>query len=279
MRKATSPYRTLFFTLCIFISSSLLSMLTATQMHTVTSLLAANQPPTEIIPSPAAPDATASVVPATATATPMSEPPPEILTRDVLPALIINDTFQRPDQQFWGHSTNRVKWEDDGSDNPAFSIQDEQGKITGMDNGPTYVTHFHTAMILDIESTLTFSSTSFTDTKLGLQLRRVDSSTWYGVAINGNTLTIEECSEGQMVVLKSIPLTLNTDDTYIMRARAQQNVIAVKVWPQTEQEPENWQLFTEDDSIERGYGGIYTTLQKDEQLTITGYTASGLFFN
>lgn len=187
--------------------------------------------------------------------------------------IIGQDTFQRPNQTFWGTASDGHVWSGDANKSTIFSINNNTGQITGSGNntvsallGPTV----SNAEVLFSGSISTFSSNNI----LGATLRWSSGSNLYRAAINGTNLIIQKNVNGIVTQLKSVSFTATTNTSYTIRFNATGTTLSAKAWQTGTTEPANWMATVTDTSLSSGYAGLREVLQSGTTATITSFQAT-----
>jgi hypothetical protein len=219
---------------------------------------------------PAAGQTAAPMPTATATAVitaPASQP-------TMLPSgvtVLARDTFQRPDQRFWGTASDSRIWGGDANTNAAFSIVNHAGQIAnckGALQGVLNVT------ITDAEILLSGTVNHFDangDINLGVVLRWQDANNWYKALINGSQIQLLKDVRGTITVLGSQPFEAQGGVSYNLRFRVQGSNLFAKAWPASQAEPANWALMVIDTQLVSGVGGIRVLLASGAIIRVTSF--------
>jgi len=222
--------------------------------------------------------ATSGAIQATAPAHP--RPTPTVTTgathsQPTLPAtgltVLARDTFQRPDQSFWGNSSDGRLWGGDANTNPAFSIKDKAGQISGT-SGPLQATLNVTSA--DAELLFSGSANRFDasgDINLGGVLRWQDPGNWYKVLINGSVLQLLKAVNGKITMLGSAPFKAEGKTNYSIRFRVLGSNLFAKAWPSAATEPATWTLMVIDTQQTTGISGIRVLLAPGAIIRVTSF--------
>lgn len=268
--QTTQSKRLFFWSMGLFLISSAIVFLMSTQLQVMANLLAStstlpqNQNPTT------SPTSTATSI---AETTPTQ---PAGLSQQITLARITRDTFQKADQVQWGAMESTIDWDGDAATNPAFSIQNEHGVITGGEDEP-YFAYFDMLQSSNVEIALIGSISQFQGSQMGVLLRMSDEQNWYGAYIDSEKLTIERNLNGQRTILTQVPFQAQDDTIYTLRFRAIEDILAAKVWAQGEEEPSIWQTYATDNTFQAGMNGMYVLLPPDGEATFTEYAVYGVF--
>lgn len=185
--------------------------------------------------------------------------------------VLARDTFQRPNQKFWGSSSDGRMWGSDANTKSAFSIVNHAGQVSGA-KGPFQATLNVTntdAEILIGGSVSWFDDDG--DINLGGVLRWQDSRNWYKVLINGNVLQLLKDVDGKTTVLGSVPFHAVGETSYKIRFRVLGSNLFAKAWPASRTEPANWSLMIVDMQLTSGVSGIRVLLAPGAVIRITSF--------
>ena len=210
-----------------------------------------------------------TLISGTPTSSPTSTPTPTPSPTPLPPAggtLLAQDTFQRPNQTYWGTASDGNTWGADASTNTIFSINNNAGQVA---NGAAITTGTLGATITDGQVSFTGSTASFNTTDFGAVLRFSDSNNWYKAYIDGTNLLIRRDLNGNNVVLASTPFPATAGTSYSLSFQAVGSSLSAKVWPTSGSEPANWMLSITDTTFTSGNAG----LQVFEQGGTVAYTS------
>ena len=218
-------------------------------------------------PAQARPTATKVVVGPTPTATSPATQPTQATSGFVL----AHDTFQRPDQQTWGTSSDGRPWVIDGNNNGVFAIVNHAGQVSGG-IGPFQATLNSPAT----DSELLFSGTVSVfdpagDTNLGGVLRWQDANNWYKVLIDGTNLQLIKDVGGTIAVLKTQAFQATAGIAYTIRFRTMGSYLFARVWPSAQAEPLDWTVEMIDTSLANGICGIRVKLMSTAVVRINSF--------
>jgi hypothetical protein len=192
--------------------------------------------------------------PVTTKAVPMPTVQPTTLANGV--TMLAQDTFQRPDQAFWGTSSGLRVWGGDANTNPAFAIVNHAGQITGG-QGALQATLDVASADADILVRGTVSQFDENgDINLGVVLRWQDTNNWYKALINGNILQVLKDANGQISVLGTHAFNATNGTGYSLRFRVMGSNLFAKAWPSAQTEPTNWTIMKIDTALTTGMSGI-----------------------
>lgn len=191
--------------------------------------------------------------------------PPDGLT------VLARDTFQRPDQSFWGKASDGRMWGGEANSSPAFLIKNRAGQISGA-SGPLQATL--NVASADAEILLSGSVSRFDahgGTNLGGVLRWQNVRNWYKVLINGSILQLLKAVNGKITVLGATPFQAVGNTNYSLRFRVLGSNLFAKAWPSAHAEPASWTLTVIDTQLNAGIGGIRVLLAAGAIIRITSF--------
>lgn len=213
--------------------------------------------------------ATPTSIPAKPTLTPVSRTPsPAANKTDIL----AQDTFQRPDQAFWGTASNGRTWAGDASSVNAFSIVGKAGQLAGL---PGIYNAILGPATMNAEIIFSASVNHFipASVNIGAVLRWKDSNNWYKAFINGTELVILKRINGTTTRLSFVPFNALDAASYTLRFRAIGATLFAKAWPSNQPEPGGWMLTVTDTStlLLSGSGGLRLAVQTDTVVRVTSF--------
>lgn len=217
------------------------------------------------------PGAGQTVAPTPTATSVITAPAPQPTTLPNGVTVLARDTFQRPDQKFWGTSSDSRIWGGDANTNAAFSIVNHAGKIAGG-NGP--LQGVLNVTITDAEILVSGTVNHFDangDINLGAVLRWQDANNWYKALINGSQIQVLKDVNGTVTVLGSQPFEAQGDVSYNLRFRVQGSNLFAKAWPASQAEPTNWALMVIDTQLVSGVGGIRVLLVPGAIIRVTSF--------
>ncbi len=212
---------------------------------------------------------TPSRMPAIPAATPMPTMPSPVSNNM---NILARDTFQRPDQAFWGTASDRRVWVGDANTIDAFSIVRNAGQIDHLQGiynailGP---------VTTDAEVVFSASVNHFNpnSVNIGAVLRWTDSNNWYKAFINGTELVILKHIQGSSTRLEAIPFSAQDAASYTLRFRAIGATLFAKAWRSSDPEPTGWMLTITDTGtlLLSGSGGLRVAVQADTVVRVTSF--------
>lgn len=198
---------------------------------------------------------------ATATATTTTSMPPA--------TMLAQDTFQRPNQQFWGVASDGESWVGDAAKTPAFSIVNHTGQVAG--GGSAIYDSVLGKQVADSEVLFSGSVSHFAAANMGALLRWTDSNNLYKIFIDGTNLTAIKKVNGAISTLQSVPFAARDGVSYSLRARVVGTSIMARVWQAGQPEPPTWMLIATDNGLTTGFDGLRLIAQTGITITITSF--------
>ena len=172
------------------------------------------------------------------------------------PSEVSEDTFQRPNQLFWGTASGGGLWLADASTSPAFAIADQEGQVTASSGTFTALLG---PRLANAELMVTLSISRFNgENNMGAVLHWRDSSHWYKVYLDGESLVLIKRDTSQTIQLGSVPFPAQPGLRYSLLVQVRGTVFLAKAWPASSSEPASWELSVADQSSIwfSGYGGL-----------------------
>jgi len=152
-------------------------------------------------------------------------------------SLIVEDTFQRPDQTGWGNASDGLPW----SVGTHFSIASNLGVITGGGTatiGPNLM-----------DSQITFEGMTSTGESFGPILRwNASNDSGYMAALGGGNFQIQRVTNGSTTALATTAATITTNTQYMIRFKVTSQQLQAKFWPASQLEPSTWLTTTDPSS-------------------------------
>lgn len=191
----------------------------------------------------------------TSTLTPTPTPSPSP-SPSPFPSEVSEDTFQRPNQLFWGTASGGGSWLADASTSPAFAIADRVGQVTASSGTFTALLG---PRLTNAELMVTLSISRFNgENNMGAVLHWRDTTHWYKVYLNGESLVLIKRDASQTLQLGSVPFPAQPGLRYSLLVQVRGTVFLAKAWPASSSEPASWELRVADQSATwfSGYGGL-----------------------
>jgi hypothetical protein len=209
------------------------------------------------------------VVPVTA----LSQPTSTSASRIPAANILAQDTFQRPNQVFWGTSSGGQSWGADAKNSQNFAIVNQKGQVTNG-NG------VYDAIVGPgaVNSEVVFSGllTNYASSSIGALLRWTDANNLYKAFLGGGQLILLKKVAGVVTVLKTVPFLAKDGASYTLRFRAVGQLLLAKAWLTAEVEPLAWMLIQTDRDLQSGYDGIRLVMQAGTAAIIASYMETGL---
>lgn len=196
-----------------------------------------------------------------------SGPPSPTATQPVTSTLAI-DTFQRPNQAFWGKASDGNTWAGGANRVNAFSIVNNSGQVTATGTNSYNAILGPTAT----NAAVVFSGsiTNFSNANVGAVLRWTDANNWYGASLDGAHLMLQKDVNGTVATLTSVAFAAKANTSYSLRFLVTGTTLKARVWATGSTEPTTWLLTSTDTALTAGRGGL-TMLTQNATLTITAF--------
>ncbi|HZU66151.1 MAG TPA: hypothetical protein VFA09_02635 [Ktedonobacteraceae bacterium] len=188
------------------------------------------------------------------------------------PNTLARDTFQRPDQLFWGKASDGQLWTGDANGSDTFSIVRNAGQVNGQPGvynailGPASTN----AEVLFTASVNHFNPATV---NIGAVLRWKDGNNWYKAFINGTELVILKRIAGTTTRLGSVPFSAVDALSYTLRFRAIGATLFAKAWPANTPEPASWMLTVTDTNrlLLSGSAGLRAAVEAGTVVKVTSF--------
>lgn len=187
------------------------------------------------------------------------------------PLTLVQDSFQRPDQQGWGTASDGQVWQGEAAENGQFfavrngvgEIRSRQGKITALLGQPS----------TNADVTLSGSITAFNmaATNIGAVVRYNGPNEWDKAYIDGANLVIIQHANGKNTTLASVPFLAQANTSYTIRFRANGSLLDAKAWQSEAPEPGAWMVHATEKTLQTGRSGIRVVLQPHVAIHITSF--------
>ncbi len=188
---------------------------------------------------------------------------------------IAQDTFQRPNQKFWGTASDGQTWGGDANSVSLFSIVGNSGRVSSSNSSNTSYSAVLGPVATNAQVLLSGSLSRFNTNNLGAVLRWTDSNNWYKAYINAlNQLVVQKRVNGVYTILKRVPFAATAGTSYTLRFSAVGSTLSAKVWQTGTSEPTNWMITVTDSSLQSGYCGVHLLVQYGAVATITSFVAA-----
>lgn len=199
----------------------------------------------------------------TATSTPIS-------------SLLARDTFQRPNQTFWGTATDGHVWGGAANSSSAFAVSNNTGRIAPA-------TSFTNSAVLgsaatNVDALMTFSASAITTSNtIGTALRYGSGSMFYRAYVDGTSLWLSKNVNGTVTKLKSASFTASAKTSYSLRFRVNGSTLSAKIWRASASEPASWMVTTTDTALSTaGNAAIRVALRAGVTVSVTLFQATRL---
>jgi hypothetical protein len=187
--------------------------------------------------------------------------------------ILSQDTFQRPNQAFWGISSNGLAWSADAKNSQSFAIANRTGQVT---NGNGVYDAILGPVAVNSEVVFSGSLNNYATSSLGAVLRWTDANNLYKIFLGGGQLILLKKVAGVVTELKTVPFPVNDGTSYTFRCRIVGQLLLARVWPTGQVEPQAWMLTVTDKDLQSGHDGIRLVLQSGTTAIITSFTETGL---
>lgn len=184
--------------------------------------------------------------------------------------ILASDTFERPNQVFWGTASSGQSWEGDANQRSVFSIVDDSGQIGGVQGSSQAIL----GPVTINEEVLVSSSINQFDggqVNFGATLRWSSGDNWYKVFLDGTRLTLLKRVNDVTTQLKSVPFHAQNATPYTLRFRAVGTLLQARVWPSGDPEPASWQISQKDIDLLSGQGGLQVALQNNTTIIVMSF--------
>jgi outer membrane protein assembly factor BamB len=185
-------------------------------------------------------------------------------------SILGKDTFQRPNQTFWGVSSGGQTWGADANSQSAFSISNNTGLVS---NGNGIYNAILGPASKNADVTFSGSVNSFSGANFGAVLRWQDGNDLYKGYIDGTSLIIQKRVGGATTNLASVPFAATAGTSYTIRFRIKGTTLYLKAWQTGTTQPTNWMVTATDTSLSTGYAGLRVQVSSGTVLTITSFVA------
>ncbi len=182
-------------------------------------------------------------------------------------AILASDTFQRPDQRYWGRASDGQPWQADASNERNFVIFHHEGVIEA-----TTTDIFCNALLgpttENVEITFTAALGQYGSSQLGAVLRWSDAQNFYALSLDGQKLALTRTMDNMQIPLQSVPFPARGGALYTFRFRAVGAQLFAMVWPTGQPAPTNWQISAVDSALSQGQAGLRTVVQNGTQARV-----------
>jgi hypothetical protein len=205
------------------------------------------------------------------TATQVPTAPTQIPAIPTPSMVLAQDTFQRPNQQLWGQSSDGRQWQGDANTSRAFSIHASTGQVVGAGTVNAILGNASD----DVNVLLSGQVNQFgSGVNMGAVLRWKDNNNWYKALIDGQHLIVLRRVNGVSDQLQSVPFQAQAGIVYNIRFQAIGVLLFAKVWQSGKPEPANWMIMLSDMSLQSGQVGLRLVLQSQTVINVTSFLAT-----
>lgn len=198
-------------------------------------------------------------------------------TRQTTPGLgvqLLNqDTFERPDQLFWGTASDSSTWGGDAATSSDCSIAQHRGKITRALAGSQLYTATLGNAHADAEIVVTLALDSFTNSHIGVMLRYTNDNHYYKVLLDGQGFRFLKRIDPQhgLTLGTRLPYAPQPRTPYTIRFRVSGTTLQARVWTLGTAEPTGWMIATEDHDarFQSGLGGLRPQIKQGVTLSVS----------
>lgn len=169
--------------------------------------------------------------------------------------VIVQDTFARGNQIYWGTASDGHTWGADAASNAIFSINSNQGQVA---TAGTIVNGILGPAVSNGQVFFTGSTSSFSNSDFGALLRYTDNNNWYKAYIDGSNLLVRRMLTGTNTVLTQTPFAASGGTSYTLRFQIIGATLMARVWATSGSEPSTWMVTVSDNSFASGYAGLGT---------------------
>ena len=186
--------------------------------------------------------------------------------------ILARDTFQRPDQAFWGTASDGRVWVGDANTIDAFSIVQHAGQVD-QQQGTFNAILGPTTTDAEVVFSASINHLNPNSVNVGAVLRWTDSNNWYKAFFNGTELVILKRIQGSTIRLGAIPFNAQGGMSYTLRFRALGATLFARVWRSNDPEPTRWMLTCTDTGTLplSGSAGLRVAVQTDTVVRVTSF--------
>lgn len=181
-----------------------------------------------------------------------------------------SDTFQRPDQRYWGVASDGHLWLADARSERNFGIVAHAGIIQATPQR-VYCNALLGSAMTDSEITFTASLGQYGASTLGAVLRWSDANNFYALTLDGQKLSLDRVMDGMQIPLQSASYPARGGALYTFRFRAVGAQLFAMAWPTGQPAPATWQISASDSAFSSGLSGLRVLVQQGTQARITAF--------
>ena len=219
------------------------------------------------------------------TTTSPSSTPGNNATPPAIPQLLDQDTFQRPDQPFWGTASDGTPWGGDAATSHDFSIVQQSGQLHRMlANNSLYTATLGTTPHPDMEILVTATLDSFAQSHIGVMLRYINDNHYYKVILDGTSFHFLKRIDPQHGpdIGSKVSYTPQPSTPYTIRFRVSgttaRTTLQAKFWQANTDEPAGWMITANDSDagFQSGLGGLRPQINQNVTLNVSSFRLSTL---
>ncbi|HEX7737202.1 MAG TPA: hypothetical protein VF458_20320 [Ktedonobacteraceae bacterium] len=192
------------------------------------------------------------------------------MTTGLATDVMASDTFQRPDQHYWGLASDGHPWLADAHSERNFVIFEHTGVIEATPQH-VYCNALLGPAMTNSEITFTASLGHYGPSTLGAVLRWSDAHNFYALTLDGQRLSLDRVMDGMQIPLQSAPFPARDGALYTFRFRAIGAQLFAMVWPTGQPAPATWQVSASDSAFASGQAGLHVLVQQSTQARITAF--------
>lgn len=200
---------------------------------------------------------------------------PSVASMGEQPVKLASDTFQRPDQTYWGTSSGGQNWQADAQTDRNFGISHAVGFVRAAPGcvdceaivGPS---------VANVEVSFSASLNTYNSSALCAILRWDGATNLYKLVLDGQSLVLWRVMDGMPIPLQKLAFPARADAFYTFRFRAVGPQLLAMVWPTNQPQPVDWQISVKDNALNAGRAGIGVLVRQETQAKITAFTEVAL---
>ncbi len=185
---------------------------------------------------------------------------------------LAQDTFQRPNQLFWGTASDQQVWGANANTNKVFTINNNAGQVAASSSTSYNATLGPVAT--DAEAQFSGTLSSFVGSNLGAVLRWIDSKNWYKAYIDGSSLVLQKKVNGTLTRLTSAAFPATNGASYTLLFSVVGQTLSASVWPTGGSQPGSWMVTTTDSDLSSGFCGLHMLVASGVIADITSFQAT-----
>jgi hypothetical protein len=186
--------------------------------------------------------------------------------------VLAQDSFQRPNQTFWGTASDGHVWAGDANSQSLFSIAGQSGQIASG-TGPVNAVLGPAAG--DAEVLVSGSLSAFGGNNLGSVLRWSDTNHWYKAYLDGANLVLQADIAGTRTILAQAAFPAAVNTAYSLRFRVVGTTLSARAWPVAGgSEPTAWLVTATNSSLTSGQTGLRAQVLNGASARFTSFLAT-----